>query len=297
MKRERISCDVIQDLLPLYEDNCCSEHSRKLVEDHLKECVSCGKKYNEYMKELPENMDLEAGIEAKQIRQGIQNIIRWKKAGIAVLCIVVATFFIVIPFCNHITGEGITYENLKAVQTAYGFEKALASGNYEKAYTYLDIEGKYQDLLETNSTNLKVMEGIHEIEKKGFEWYNEVAKTKFMENMKKLEEMNEVVDSYSGFHILKQSYGWTVDFNYVQTASEQEIGMQLDISPDGITNFNVLVKFVPIDSVTGGMTMNEAVEQKNLMLSRFYVSPTINESVMEILYDETDYDWEKLFIY
>lgn len=98
-------------------------------------------------------------------------------------------------------------------------------------------------------------------------------------------------------HILKQSYGWTVDFNYVQTASEQEIGMQLDISPDGITNFNVLVKFVPIDSVTGGMTMNEAVEQKNLMLSRFYVSPTINETVMEILYDETDYDWKKLFIY
>lgn len=183
------------------------------------------------------------------------------------------------------------------MQTAYGFEKALASGNYEKAYTYLDIEGKYQDLLETNSTNLKVMEGIHEIEKKGFEWYNEVAKTKFMENMKKLEEMNEVVDSYLGFHILKQSYGWTVDFNYVQTASEQEIGMQLDIFPDGITNFNVLVKFVPVDGVTGGMTMNEAVEQKNLMISRFYVSPTINESVMEILYDETDYDWEKLFIY
>lgn len=118
-----------------------------------------------------------------------------------------------------------------------------------------------------------------------------------MENMKTLEEMNEVVDSYSGFKILKQPSGWQVDFNYVETASGQEIGMQLDISPEGIINFNALVKFVPMDSITDGTTMNGAVEQKNLMLSRFYVSPTINETIMEILYDETDYEWEKLFVY
>ena len=37
--------------------------------------------------------------------------------------------------------------------------------------------------------------------------------------------------------------------------------------------------------------------KKILMLSRFYVLPTINETVIEILYDKTDYDWKKLYIY
>lgn len=37
----RISCDVTKDLLSVYLDEVCSEESRKLVEEHLKECPSC----------------------------------------------------------------------------------------------------------------------------------------------------------------------------------------------------------------------------------------------------------------
>ena len=34
-------CEVIRDLLPLYQDGACSEESRGLVEAHLKECEDC----------------------------------------------------------------------------------------------------------------------------------------------------------------------------------------------------------------------------------------------------------------
>lgn len=37
----KISCNVIEDLLPLYADNVASEDSQKLIEEHLKECSSC----------------------------------------------------------------------------------------------------------------------------------------------------------------------------------------------------------------------------------------------------------------
>ena len=37
----KISCEVIQDLLPLYVDQICSEHSKCLVEEHLRECEKC----------------------------------------------------------------------------------------------------------------------------------------------------------------------------------------------------------------------------------------------------------------
>jgi len=37
----KISCDIIADLLPLYYDDVCSESSRNLVDEHLRECEKC----------------------------------------------------------------------------------------------------------------------------------------------------------------------------------------------------------------------------------------------------------------
>ena len=38
---EIISCNIVQDLLPSYIDDLCSEESRQMVEEHLKECAKC----------------------------------------------------------------------------------------------------------------------------------------------------------------------------------------------------------------------------------------------------------------
>lgn len=37
----KISCEVIQDMLPLYYDNVCSNDSKRMVEDHLLYCDNC----------------------------------------------------------------------------------------------------------------------------------------------------------------------------------------------------------------------------------------------------------------
>lgn len=42
----RLSCDVIQDLLPLYVDRACSEDSTGLVEEHMSECENCRQTYD-----------------------------------------------------------------------------------------------------------------------------------------------------------------------------------------------------------------------------------------------------------
>ena len=42
-----MDCNVIKDLLPLYVDECCSEESAKLVAEHLENCGSCRKIYNQ----------------------------------------------------------------------------------------------------------------------------------------------------------------------------------------------------------------------------------------------------------
>ena len=47
-----MGCEIIRDLMPLYLDDCCSEGSRRLLEDHIKECDSCRKLLGEMSKEL-----------------------------------------------------------------------------------------------------------------------------------------------------------------------------------------------------------------------------------------------------
>ena len=37
----KISCDIIQDMLPLYYDEVCSADSRKMIEEHLQEGEKC----------------------------------------------------------------------------------------------------------------------------------------------------------------------------------------------------------------------------------------------------------------
>lgn len=38
---KEVSCEVIRDLLPLYEDGAASEESQALVREHLKDCPAC----------------------------------------------------------------------------------------------------------------------------------------------------------------------------------------------------------------------------------------------------------------
>ncbi len=40
----RISCEMVEDLLPLYLDDSCSKDSRIAVEEHLRACQDCSDK-------------------------------------------------------------------------------------------------------------------------------------------------------------------------------------------------------------------------------------------------------------
>ena len=51
-------CDVVTDLAPLYHDGVASKASRKLVKEHLKECVECRNYYKKYSPVEGVKMDL-----------------------------------------------------------------------------------------------------------------------------------------------------------------------------------------------------------------------------------------------
>lgn len=41
MSENKYSCGIVRDLMPLYRDGVCGEESRKIVEEHLRECTDC----------------------------------------------------------------------------------------------------------------------------------------------------------------------------------------------------------------------------------------------------------------
>lgn len=51
-----MDCNVIQDLLPLYADRCCSDESAELVKEHLTNCPVCAAVYESMHK--PEMTDV-----------------------------------------------------------------------------------------------------------------------------------------------------------------------------------------------------------------------------------------------
>lgn len=54
-------CEVIRDLMPLYLDECCSDKSRLLVEEHLAECSACRKLMEEMQGEFVWNLGADSG--------------------------------------------------------------------------------------------------------------------------------------------------------------------------------------------------------------------------------------------
>ena len=67
-------CEVIRDLLPLYADEVCSERSRELIEEHLRECPECSAmleqlRTHEIEKGLQEEKEQVIEYQAKRFRR------------------------------------------------------------------------------------------------------------------------------------------------------------------------------------------------------------------------------------
>ena len=50
------TCNIVQDLLPLYYDDVCSPSSKRLVEKHLKTCEKCQNTYNDLKNDSIDSM-------------------------------------------------------------------------------------------------------------------------------------------------------------------------------------------------------------------------------------------------
>ena len=71
----KLSCKVVEDLLPMYYDGVCSDDSAALIETHLKECPQCKKVLADLQTEIEIT---EKAVDDLKPLEGIQK--KWKKS-------------------------------------------------------------------------------------------------------------------------------------------------------------------------------------------------------------------------
>lgn len=87
----KIPCEIIRDLLPLYQDDICSEKSRNAIEEHIKECESCRTYLKKMEGEIPIETDKIEGTdeEWKGFRKFSEKVSRKLNGRIVMACGVV----------------------------------------------------------------------------------------------------------------------------------------------------------------------------------------------------------------
>ncbi len=131
----KTDCDIIKDLLPLYEDNICSEKSKDLIEEHLIECEDCREYLDSLHEKLPpiEPSSEDAVIDETRFIKRIQRkIARQKLLACGILLLTVLAFCTI--WDNTLIGEGIQKLPL--------FDKRIASDYIEPTQLYRLKDGR-----------------------------------------------------------------------------------------------------------------------------------------------------------
>ena len=103
----KYDCDVILDLLPLYQDGVCSEASKKVVQEHLQECSKCRQ-----MEELLQADQLEVvlAIEKKRVLETHEKKEKRRSLTVGVVTAGVLTIpILVCLICNLVVGHSLDW--------------------------------------------------------------------------------------------------------------------------------------------------------------------------------------------
>ncbi len=142
----KLSCEIVEDLLPLYLDEVCSDKSREAVEEHLKSCETCRKQIGS--KELPNIPQIEPKREEQVLKKSMVKIRqRWWLSIIAMIMILPVILLGSLAV-HEKWGEGVAFSNLRELWECRGFMKALSAGDGEKAASYIDFSSYYEECRE-----------------------------------------------------------------------------------------------------------------------------------------------------
>lgn len=221
----KLTCEIVEDLLPLYEDGVCSRQSKDAVEAHLRKCERC-RKLLEKTRELPE-MHREPEVpaaDAAAVRSFKKLRKRW---WISLTAVAVAVSLLFLGW-NLYRDRGDHAERANALSVGNAFMEQLSKGEYAQAYQLLNLEEKKQEWLD----NWFEAEELVNMEADGLAKFCEFgAQVEEAGGIQSYEyvEMNPMAHRSDGTR--------TYQLTYKILYREKESLLHVDVSTDGVDSF------------------------------------------------------------
>ena len=226
----KLSCKVIEDLLPMYYDKVCSQESSALIEKHLQDCPHCSRILSDLCTDVdipvkePDDMK-----PLKKIQKNYKQMrMRWLIAVFTVLLLIPIAFII----GNRQSSQEDSYSPEEALACAEAFMTCLLEGDYAQAYTCMDLENITYDWRQNYSdTN-----DLSNFEADGFQRFCEAGQ--LLEAVGGIESCEYLETRASGYAFT----GGKVYYIYYKLKIADRIErLDIAVGKNGITNLGLTI--------------------------------------------------------
>lgn len=149
-ERVNVDCSVIQDLLPLYADDACSEQSRWLVQAHMEHCPQCAAMLARMMREeVEEKEERQERFTAKRAFQKARTRL-WLKWLRTAICLALCGMLLLLTIgqLGMPISPGLSYEGLWNRYCMHRIARMLQKDPDRLAYAFFDPNMIYQEHLD-----------------------------------------------------------------------------------------------------------------------------------------------------
>lgn len=133
----KIPCEIIRDLIPMMEDEVCSEKSRNAVLEHITECEDCRRIYEAAQRHPDFVLNAEEEVAKRAMDRGFKKVKkRWLISTFAVLLL----FPVLYLSWGQYQGRGVSFTNIHELMIAEAFLDDLEQGDFETAFQHWNLE-------------------------------------------------------------------------------------------------------------------------------------------------------------
>ena len=231
----KMPCNVIKDLMLLYENGEASEETRRIVEEHIGWCSECRSLLKEdaflFEDEIknvdnPEEIILDKKTEVEALKNGLGKIKRRWRWSLASALMVLPVLLLGILTFHECIGSGIAFTNLDEIRITKEFMQKIEKGEFKDAADMLDYTGDYGSIVEVIS-NYKRPELIALYGKNPTaEEYKESRTKTLLEYLNRMKEKGYSISDIRFNHVFREEGrtepAWTVQIAFVEHGPNDE---------------------------------------------------------------------------
>ena len=238
----KIPCDVIKDLLLLYENGEASEETVKIVEEHMAECDCCRTLLNHADEDsiIDEALSEAEKEEVVAVKEGLGKVKRrWKLSIVSVLMIIPVVCIGILAF-HQITGRGVAFTNIDEILLAKKFMSYIEDENYEAATAMLDYTEDYESVIDTLSQGeprLEELYGKNPTKEEYTQKRNEIL-LEWLDDFKQGQYKISDIKYNQGYLVKGDENRWQVYISFIEAAPDGDT--QMVIADFSCNNGNIV---------------------------------------------------------